>query len=398
MPIAVSDTFTRSNTSTGTLGSTETGSVLAWQNTSSWAIIGNTAEVNGTTYSPAFVATNVANATVSVETLNGNGPGVAFWVKDSTNYWMAWLRSNRYVASTSITCNSCTNCACGGCNVSGYTGGTKNSLTNLDASYSGCGACSSGSCSTSSISCPTNGNGTFYVWTYASCGASCTNRSTCNRACNGANACGGLSCSAVSCVTSCSAVNANNRCGNSPLCGTYGSTQCGATCGTTGRTNRDCYAVCSGYTATYNAASTCTGGGGSSINSAACQNCGYSESTNYDYDYYLRVDKVVSGVATNVVNQFYADLGSSTGSFAAMRVVTSGNTYQVRGYSDTGYATVVSDTGVLTDTSNSNLLAVGHGIVLGPLGSASPGSGTSFNNFSLTFEPLGGDSVGIITG
>jgi hypothetical protein len=397
MPITVSDTFTRANTSTGTLGSTETGQVLAWQNPTNWQISGNVAQVNGTTASPAWVRNEVANATVSIETLNGNGPGVAFWVKDSTNFWMAWLRSNRYVASTSVTCNSCTDCACGGCNVSGYTGCSKSSSTALDQSFSGCGACSAGSCTTGSHSCANSGNGTFDLFTYASCGASCINRTTRNRICNGANACGGTN-SSTSCVTSCTAANANNRCGSSPLCGTYASVSCGTACGSTGRSNRNCAAVCSGCTETLNAASSCAGGGGSSINSAACQNCGYTTSTNYDYDYYLRVDRVVNGSATNVVNQFYADLGSSSGFFAAMRVVTSSNTYRVTGYTDTTYTTAVSDTGVLTDANNSHLLAVGHGIALGALGSASPGSGTQFDNFTLTFEPLGGDSVGIITG
>ena len=398
MPITVSDTFTRANTSVGTMGSTETGQVLAWQNAVDWQISGNVAQNDGTTASPTWVRNEVANATVSMQTLSGNGPGIAFWVKDSTNFWMTWLRSNRYVASTSVTCNSCTDCNCGGCNVSGYTGCTKNASTALDQSFSGCGACTAGSCTTGSHSCANSGNGTYSISTYASCGSSCINTNTCNRACNGANACGGVSCGSFSCVSSCTATNANNRCGNSPLCGTYTSRQCGSSCGSTGRSNRNCSAVCSGCTATLNAASSCSGGGGSTINSAACQNCGYVTNTNYDYDYYLRVDRVVNGSATNVVNQFYADLGSSNGFFAAMRVVTSGNTYRVRGYSDTGFATSVSDTGVLTDANNSHLLAVGHGIVVGALGSASPGSGNQVDNFTLEFEPLGGDSVGIITG
>lgn len=396
MPITVSDTFTRANTSVGTLGSTETGAVLAWQNPVNFQISGNLANCNGTTRSPAWVRTEVANADVRVLTNNGNGPGVAFWIKDSSNFWMAYLRSNRYLASTNVTCNSCSDCACGGCNVSGYTGCTKNSSTALDQSFSGCGACSAGSCTTGSHSCANSGNGTFNLFTYAVCGGDCTNRNNRTRNCSG-SACGTFN-NSTNCNASCTTSTTSFLCGNTNC--SYTTPVCSTTvCGSTGRSNRNCSAVCSGCTATYNAADTCTGGGGSTINSEACQNCGYTTNNNYDYDYYLRVDRIVSGSATTVVNQFYADVGGSTEYFTAIRAVTSGNTYRVYGYKDqTTYTSAVSDTGVLTDSNNDYLNALGHGIALGPLGSASPGSGTQFDDFSVSYEALGGDSVGIITG
>ena len=388
MPITVSDTFTRSNTSTGTLGSTETGLVLSWQNPSSWAVISNSAEVNGTTSSPAWVQTFQPDANILIGTENDNGPGVAFWVKDSTNFWMAWLRSNRYLASQSTTCNSCTDCSFGGCNVASYSGCSKSSSTALAQSYSGCGSCSAGSCSTSSVTCSANGNGTFQIYTYASCGGGCTNRTNYTKNCSTTNTCGNTTTGSTNCVASCTATNSNRRCGTR-TCG-YTSVSCGGSCGSTGRSNRNCAAVCSGCTATYNAASSGT----------SCNICGSTTSNNYDYEYYIRVDRVVNGSATNVTNYFYADLAGSSGYFSNIRVVTSGSTYQVLGYTDGVGATSVSDTGVVNSGVSDYAESVGHGLVLGALGSASPGSGTRISEFSVTYEPLGGDSdsVGIIVG
>lgn len=386
MAITVSDTFTRANTSTGTLGSTETGLVLPWQNPSSWAVISNNAEVNGTTASPAWVSTYQPDANILIGTNNDNGPGIAFWVKDSSNFWMAWLRSNRYLASQTTNCNSCTDCSFGGCNVANYSGCTKNSSTALAQSYSGCGGCSPGSCSTSSVSCAANGNGSFHVYTYASCGAGCINRTTKTRNCATTNTCGNTNAGTTTCATSCTVTNTNRTCGTATC--SYNSVACGGACGSTGRSTRNCTAVCSGCTANYNAAASGT----------SCNICGSTTTNNYDYDYYIRVDRIVNGVATNMTNHFYADLGSSNGYFSNIRVITSGSTYRVLGYTDGTGTTSVSDTGVVDSLVSDYTLTVGHGMALGALGSASPGSGTTISEFNVTYEPLSGDSVGIMIG
>lgn len=386
MPITVSDTFTRANTSIGTLGSTETGAVLAWQNAVDWQISSNTALNDGTTASAAWVRNEQPNANILISTDNGNGPGIAFWVKDSTNFWMAWLRSNRYIASQTTNCNSCTDCSFGGCNVSGYTGCSKSSSTAVEQSFTGCGACSAGSCSVASHSCANSGNGNFLQYTYASCGADCVNRTSRTLNCISTNSCGNVNAGTTNCVTSCTVTSTNRSCGTR-ICG-YTSVLCGGTCGSTGRANRNCTAVCNGCTATLNAPASGT----------SCNICGSSTSTNYDYEYYVRVDRVVNGTATNVLNSFYADLGSSSGYFSNIRVITSGATYQVLGYTDGTGTTSVYDSTVVNSGQTDWQNAVGHGIVVGALGSASPGSGNTVDNFNLTYEPLGGDSVGIIIG
>lgn len=68
------------------------------------------------------------------------------------------------------------------------------------------------------------------------------------------------------------------------------------------------------------------------------------------------------------------------------------------GYTDGTGTTSVSDTGVTASGVSDWQTAVGHGIVVGALGSASPGAGNEVPDFSVTYEPLGGDSVGIMLG
>ena len=398
MPITVSDTFTRANTTVGTLGSTETGLVLPWQNATDFQITSNTAVNDGTTNSPAYIKTQVADATISVSTLSGNGPGIAFWVKDSTNFWMAWLRSNRYLASSTVTCNSCTDCACGGCTGTGtYSGGT--STTNTAAGSVNaltCGACSTSSCS-ASRNCTNQGNGSTAGTYVSACGGSCVNRTNRTRNCATANTCGTITNVSSSCASSCTQQSLERTCGVA-LC-TYTSPVCGtSTCGYNSRTNRNCSDVCTGWTQNLNAAATCAGGGGSSINSAACINCGYTTSNNYDYEYFVRVDRIVNGSATTVLNSLYADLGSSTGFFAAIKVVTSGGTFRVYGYTNSAMTTQVYDSTVTASGSTDYLLTDGHGIIQGGLGSTSPGQGNSYDNFSVTYEPSAGDILGIMLG
>ncbi len=122
----VADTFNRTNTAQGTLGSTDTGN-LAWQNPTLWEINTNSAK-NTEAGDVAWVAIPNANATVGIVTgsggTHGNGVGAAFWVEDASNYWIAYVHAERYVFSQ--TCNNqcvggyytCTDCvACGGGNV-----------------------------------------------------------------------------------------------------------------------------------------------------------------------------------------------------------------------------------------------------------------------------------------
>jgi len=391
MAITVSDTFTRADTAVGTLGSTETGATLAWQNASNWQINSNTALNNGTTESPSWISNGQPNANILMSTNNQNGAGIAFWVKDSTNFWMAWLRSNRYLASQTTNCNSCTDCSFGGCNVANISGCSKSTSTAVEQNYSGCGSCSSGSCSAASYTCAElGGNGTHLLYTYASCGSSCTSvTSGISMNCSGSGnkvSCGSTNSGSTSCSTSCSGSSTSRKCGSATC--SYSSTTCGGSCGSTGRSNRNCSAVCSGCTTNYNAAASGT----------SCNICGSTTTNNYGYEYYLRVDRIVGGSATNVTNLFYADLGSSSGYFSNMRVITSSATFRVLGYTDGTGTTSVSDTGVTASGVSDWQSAVGHGIIIGTLGSASPGAGNTVDNFSLTYDPLGGDSVGIIQG
>jgi len=398
MPITVSDTFTRANTSVGTLGSTETGLVLPWQNATDFQISSNLAVNDGTTNSPTYIKTQVADATISMTTQSENGPGVAFWVKDSTNFWMAWLRSNRYLASTSVTCNSCTDCNCGGCTGTGtYSGGTKNTNTSAQTNSSlTCGSCTVGSCGATK-NCTNTGNGSVNDTYVSACNGSCVTRTNRTRNCATANTCGTITNVSSSCSSSCTQQSLERTCGVA-LC-TYTSPVCGtSTCGYNGRGNRTCTVTCSGWVEGTNAAATCSGGGGSSINSAACINCGYVTNNNYDYEYYVRVDRIVNGSASTQLNGFYADLGSSSGFFAGIKVVTSGGTFRVYGYSDSALTTQVYDSTAIASGFSDYLLTDGHGLVQGSLGSANPGQGNTFDNFSVTYEPLAGDSVGIMIG
>ena len=154
----VADTFNRTNTSQGTLGSTDTGN-LAWQNPTLWEINTNAAK-NTDSSGVAWVEIPNSDATVGIVTgsggTHGNGVGATFWVEDSTNYWIAYVHAERYVFSQ--TCNNecvggnytCTDCvACGGGNVNPvvYVASDTNSYVSTVAC--GCADTNYGTCSCS---------------------------------------------------------------------------------------------------------------------------------------------------------------------------------------------------------------------------------------------------------
>lgn len=154
----VSDTFNRSNTSQGTLGSTDTGN-LAWQNATQWNISTNAAN-NTQASDVAWVLIPNPNATVGIVTgsggTHGNGVGATFWVEDATNYWIAYVHAERYVFSQTCsnecvpgyyTCQSCE--ACGGGNVNPVTYVASDTNSYVSTVACGCADTNYGTCSCS---------------------------------------------------------------------------------------------------------------------------------------------------------------------------------------------------------------------------------------------------------
>jgi len=386
----VTDSFTRANTSNGTMGSTEAGATLAWQNATNWRINSNQAYNDSATISPLWVINNVYNVTASINTVSSNGLGVAFWVKDASNFWVAYMYSERYVSGS--VCNSCTvfeaNCVCGGCNVNAITY-SKNTATAQETFFSGCGFCSPGSCSGAGYACADYGAGTHLLYTYASCGSACVTRTSTNYNCGAKNSCG-TSSSSNSCVSSCSASSTTRKCGNSTCPST--SVSCGGTCDYNGNSNRNCKM-------------TCTATGGGNTNAANSCNVSYntcppcSTSDTYARRYYLRVSRVLAGSETAIYNSLYLDDPSSTINFAAIKVITSAGSFQAIGYSDTAMTTSVKDSGSVASGYSDYLNTVGAGICRMDLGTAQPGLGYAIDDFSLDYTAASGgpgDSVGII--
>lgn len=393
MPITISDTFTRTNTANGTLGSTETGAVLPWQNATNWRINTNTATNDSVSASPAWVTLAQPSVTASVLTGSTNGPGVAFWVQDANDYWMAYMYSNRYLDSITTNCSApcsttITDCSCGGCNTNAVTytrslGTGTGSTTALS-----CGSCSVGSCS-GAPTCTSAGSFNYGTYTSA-CSGSCTSKSVANQACVSTNKCGSYS-TTNSCVNSCTNSFAVKRCGTAS-CGEIGTT-CGGTCGSNSRTNRNCTGNCTkSGGGNVNAPNSCAG------TANTCPPCAEGSTNNYRREYYFRVARVVAGSITNVVNTLYADTTSSGISVAAIKVITTGGSYRAIGYTDTAMTTIGVDTGTLASAQNDYLASVGHGMIRMDMGSANPNIGYAADTFTLVYEPLGGDSVGIIQG
>jgi hypothetical protein len=132
----VADTFNRTNTSLGTMGSTDTGS-LAWQGATNWQINSNAAK-NVESAGVCWVITPNSDAEVGIETgastTHGNGVGAAFWVEDASNYWISYVHGERYQDGTTCvggyySCQSCTACGGGNKNPVVYNSGETTNYT-----------------------------------------------------------------------------------------------------------------------------------------------------------------------------------------------------------------------------------------------------------------------------
>ena len=394
MPITISDTFTRANTTNGTLGSTETGVVLPWQNATNWRINTNTATNDSLSASPTWVLLDQPSVTASVLTGSTNGPGVAFWVQDANDYWMAYMYSNRYLDSITTNCSApcsttITDCSCGGCNTNAvtYTRSLSTGAGNVVAqSCAGCSVTSCGAAPTCTSA------GSFNYGTYNSaCGGACVTRSTASQTCATTNTCGSIS-GTSNCVNACSTSVSIKKCGTRS-CSEIGTSCSTGACGYNSQTNRNCTGNCTkSGGGNVNAPNSCAG------TANTCPPCAEGSTNNYRREYYFRVARVVAGSITNVVDTLYSDTTSSAISVAAIKVITTGGSYRAIGYTDTAMTTIGVDTGTLASAQNDYLASVGHGMIRMDMGTASPNIGYAADTFTLVYEPLGGDSVGIIQG
>ena len=395
----VTDAFTRANTAAGTLGSTEAGAVLAWQNVTNWNISTNQANNAVATKNPTWINTYVGDVTASINTTGGNGVGPAFWVKDASNFWVAYLYSNRYTVSTTYyTCDpgECsetpsTSCAvCGDCttNPTTYDG---NRVSNAGTTTTpGCtttstlGSCS-GNCKSSCTSTLDNNLGSYI----SARGGPCTTRSVQNRNCSGTNSCGSLNAATNSCGTSCSTTAPVRSCGFTPGC--VGTANCNTSCGTSTVTNRTCYCGCFAVPGTQNTSAGCNTCP-SSVFNTGCAGSYYSR------EYVFRISRIASGVETVVYSNTILDTTSSnTTILGAIKVITTGTNVQAIGYSDAAMTTIYHDSGTQASGYTDNVAAVGVGMARMDLGTATPGLVYTFDDFSANYN-AGGDSVGIIQG
>ena len=386
--VTVTDAFTRANTSAGTLGSTEAGAVLAWQNVTNWNIATNQANNSVATKNPAWINNGVADATISINTTGGNGVGPAFWVQNLTNFWVAYLFSNRYSnPTTAYACPPCTSTtyaagagscsSCGDCNTS-YVGGRVSNAgsTTTVACSNGTGSCSG--------SCTCNSATDYFIANYVSARSSaCTNRAVQNRNCSGTNSCGSLNAATNSCGSSCSTSAPVRTCG---FVTCTGSVSCSGTCGYTSQTNRACYCGCNAVT---NPSAGCV------ICNAVNAGCASSETRR---EYIFRISRISAGTETVVYSNTILDTTSaSTNILGAIKVITSGTNVQAIGYSDSAMTSVYHDSGTQASGYTDNAAAIGVGMVRMDLGTATPGLVYTIDDFSATYVS-GGDSVGIIQG
>lgn len=110
---AIRDLFSR--TTTGTLGSADTGQV--WNTLrGTWFANGSQAQSNdaGSTYALASVSFGSPNASTSVSTTPGVGP--AFWITDANNWWASFSETTTTTSCIAQQTNwgtSVPNCPCG---------------------------------------------------------------------------------------------------------------------------------------------------------------------------------------------------------------------------------------------------------------------------------------------
>jgi hypothetical protein len=398
MPITISDTFTRADTTNGSLGSTETGMTLAWQNTTSWRISTNRATNDASGYAPAWVNVYQPSATISVLTGSTNGPGVSFWVKDSSNYWIAYMYSYRYLDSVTTNCSApCTvfeqNCVCGGCNTNAVTYSRSTSTGTGNVVSLSCAGCSTTSCPTAPT-CNAVVSGVDYGNRVSSCGGTCYGRTIDSQVCATTNTCGTFSSNSTCTTSACSTSGPYSikKCGTRS-CGEIGTTCNGTGCGFNSRTNQNCLYSCSkSGGGNVNAANSCD------VTKNTCPPCATGSTNNYRRSYEFYVQRIVGGSASTVYSSTVYDSTSAGLSLAAIKVITTNGNYRAIGYSDTAMTSVAVDTGTSASGVSDWQNAIGHGMIRQDMGTAQPNQGYSADNFSLEYEPLGGDSVGIIQG
>ena len=185
------------------------------------------------------------------------------------------------------------------------------------------------------------------------------------------------------CATGCTSVsNATSYCGgaNCP-----GDNKTCVSCGTTGKA----------YTRTC----TCTSTGG---NTNACNTCGscydacLTTSPVYSYRYYLKTDRIASGVAANAhTSSALYDSSSGTQSWGSIKVVTDEGSYAATVYTDAAWTTSAATSGSQASGQNDYLSSIGHGMGARPMGSQNPGE-TNQIDFWYTNYIASGDSVGVL--
>ena len=159
----ITDSFNRSD---GSIGSTDTGQT--WSATrGTWTISTNKATSSdaGSAYPLASINLGLQDVAVSADITNG-GPGVAFWVTDSNNWWA----SSVGYSTSSCNCQTC-NGSCATYEQVPYDCGTAAYYTNGSCTSYSAGSCSCppGSSSGTTAPCPCYdnytegfvGNGTY---------------------------------------------------------------------------------------------------------------------------------------------------------------------------------------------------------------------------------------------
>jgi len=99
---SLKDLFTRANTTTG-LGTAPTGQVWA-ATRGNWFISSNKATSNDTpsTYPLASAQVGLTYPTITEAVDNRGGPGIAFWVTDSNNWWGFYAQTNTSSSASTV--------------------------------------------------------------------------------------------------------------------------------------------------------------------------------------------------------------------------------------------------------------------------------------------------------
>lgn len=183
---------------------------------------------------------------------------------------------------------------------------------------------------------------------------------------------------------------------NSAACGPNltcaGKTTTCTACGTTGvQSTITCTCTSSG--GNKNACSTCVPTSG-----AECYDACLTTTPAYQYRYYLKVDRIASGTATNhYTSTALYDNTSSTQTWGSVKVITVGGSYTAYVYTDAAWTTEAANSGSQASGQTDYLSSVGHGMGVAPLGDQNPGETNQIDYWYTTYVATG-DSVGIIIG